>query len=69
VVTCGAKEVPEPLFQQLKEGGKMVIPVGDEREGQTLRVITRGPGGKREVRDLLDVRFVPLRRQDEVEKK
>jgi protein-L-isoaspartate(D-aspartate) O-methyltransferase len=69
VVTCGAKEVPEPLFEQLKPGGKMVIPVGDVREGQTLRVITRGPGGKREVRDLLPVRFVPLRRAGEVGEK
>jgi protein-L-isoaspartate(D-aspartate) O-methyltransferase len=66
VVTCGAKEVPEPLFEQLKPGGKLVIPVGEVAAGQTLRVITRGPGGKREVRDLLPVRFVPLRRAGEV---
>jgi protein-L-isoaspartate(D-aspartate) O-methyltransferase len=66
VVTCGAREVPEPLFKQLKPGGKMVIPVGEVATGQTLRVITRGPGGKREVRDLLPVRFVPLRRAGEV---
>jgi protein-L-isoaspartate(D-aspartate) O-methyltransferase len=66
VVTCGAREVPEPLFEQLKPGGKMVIPVGEVAAGQTLRVITRGPGGKREVRDLLPVRFVPLRRAGEV---
>ena len=69
VVTCGAKEVPEPLFRQLKPGGKMVIPVGEAGAEQTLRVITRGPGGKREVRDLLPVRFVPLRRAKEVEGK
>jgi protein-L-isoaspartate(D-aspartate) O-methyltransferase len=66
VVTCGAKEVPEPLFKQLKPGGKMVIPVGAAWAEQTLRVITRGPGGTREVRDLLPVRFVPLRRAAEV---
>jgi protein-L-isoaspartate(D-aspartate) O-methyltransferase len=69
VVTCGAKEVPEPLFEQLKEGGRMVIPVGDMRQGQTLRVVTKGPGGKREVKDLLPVWFVPLRRADELDKK
>jgi protein-L-isoaspartate(D-aspartate) O-methyltransferase len=62
VVTCGAEEVPEPLFDQLRPGGKMVIPVGPTGGVQSLRLITRGPGGKREVRDLGAVRFVPLRR-------
>jgi protein-L-isoaspartate(D-aspartate) O-methyltransferase len=69
LVTCGAKEVPEPLFQQLKEGGRMVLPVGQPWGEQTLRLITKGPGGKRDVKDLLAVRFVPLRRADEVNKK
>ncbi|MCI0460704.1 MAG: protein-L-isoaspartate(D-aspartate) O-methyltransferase [Gemmataceae bacterium] len=69
VVTCGAKEVPEPLFEQLKEGGKLVIPVGGPNEEQSLLVVTKGPEGTREVRDLLPVRFVPLRRADEVSKK
>jgi protein-L-isoaspartate(D-aspartate) O-methyltransferase len=69
VVTCGAKEVPRPLFEQLKEGGKMVIPVGEAKEVQTLRVITKGVDGKREVRDLLPVRFVPLRRAGKAEGK
>jgi protein-L-isoaspartate(D-aspartate) O-methyltransferase len=69
VVTCGAKEVPRPLFEQLKEGGKMVIPVGEAGAVQTLRVITKGSGGKREVRDLLSVRFVPLRRAAKAEGK
>jgi protein-L-isoaspartate(D-aspartate) O-methyltransferase len=54
--------VPRPLFEQLKEGGKMVIPIGEATELQTLRVITKVADGKREVRDLLPVRFVPLRR-------
>jgi protein-L-isoaspartate(D-aspartate) O-methyltransferase len=69
VVTCGAKEIPRPLFEQLKPGGKMVIPVGDLGEDQTLRVITKGSDGKRAVRDLLPVRFVPLRRSGKVEGK
>jgi protein-L-isoaspartate(D-aspartate) O-methyltransferase len=69
VVTCGAKEVPRPLFEQFKPGGKMVIPVGESGENQTLRVITKGAGGKREVRDLLPVRFVPLRRAEKADKK
>jgi protein-L-isoaspartate(D-aspartate) O-methyltransferase len=69
VVTCGAKEVPGPLFEQLKEGGKMIIPVGESGEMQTLRVITKRSGGKREVRDLLPVRFVPLRRAEKADRK
>jgi protein-L-isoaspartate(D-aspartate) O-methyltransferase len=69
VVTCGAKEVPRPLLEQLKPGGKMVIPVGEAGKVQTLRVITKGLDGKREVRDLLPVRFVPLRRAGKTEEK
>src|SRR5262249_17175191 len=69
VVTCGAKEVPRPLFEQLKPGGKIVIPVGEPWQVQTLRVIIKGSGGKREVRNLLPVRFVPLRRAGKAEGK
>ena len=69
IVTCGATEVPRPLFEQLKPGGKMVIPVGEAGQMQTLRIITKGSDGKREVRDLLPVRFVPLRRAGKAERK
>jgi protein-L-isoaspartate(D-aspartate) O-methyltransferase len=62
VVTCGAEHVPEPLFAQLKVGGTMVIPVGETDGVQSLRLIQKGPRGERRSRDLLPVRFVPLRR-------
>jgi protein-L-isoaspartate(D-aspartate) O-methyltransferase len=62
VVTCGAEEVPEPLFAQLRPGGKMVIPVGPADAVQSLQLITRGARGERRTRDLVPVRFVPLRR-------
>jgi protein-L-isoaspartate(D-aspartate) O-methyltransferase len=65
VVTCGADHVPEPLFQQLKPGGTLVIPVGATPEHQMLRVIQKGPAGERQMRELLPVRFVPLRRAGE----
>jgi protein-L-isoaspartate(D-aspartate) O-methyltransferase len=65
VVACGAADVPGPLFEQLREGGKMVIRVGG-RADQMLRVITKLPGGRRGDEDLLPVRFVPLRRADEL---
>src|SRR5207247_57858 len=57
VVTCGADHVPEPLFQQLKIGGVMVIPVGEVGIDQTLRLITKGPKGERRTRDLCPVSF------------
>jgi protein-L-isoaspartate(D-aspartate) O-methyltransferase len=61
VVTCGADHVPEPLFEQLKPGGKMIIPVGPT-PFQNLRLISKGPKGERHERELLPVAFVPLRR-------
>lgn len=64
VVTAAPPTVPEPLKQQLKVGGRLVVPVGNA--AQTLRVITRTADGFRE-RSVLPVRFVPMtgRAQDE----
>ena len=61
LVTCGADHVPGPLWEQLKPGGKMVIPVGPPGR-MWLRVLTKGADGKERSRDLTPVRFVPLRR-------
>jgi protein-L-isoaspartate(D-aspartate) O-methyltransferase len=66
LVTCGADHVPEPLFDQLKPGGRLVIPVGKADDEQALRVITKGPHGERHTRELAPVRFVPLRRANAV---
>jgi protein-L-isoaspartate(D-aspartate) O-methyltransferase len=58
VVTAAAPKVPEPLKAQLKEeGGRLVIPVGEE--SQELMVITRR-GDRFEERRVLPVRFVPM---------
>ena len=62
VVTCGADHVPEPLFEQLKPGGVLVIPVGKAPAGQSLLAIRKDAQGGRTTRDLGPVRFVPLRR-------
>jgi protein-L-isoaspartate(D-aspartate) O-methyltransferase len=67
VVTCGADHVPEPLFKQLKPDGAMIIPVGETFGIQWLQLIKKGPHGGRESRELLPVRFVPLRRAGEAE--
>jgi protein-L-isoaspartate(D-aspartate) O-methyltransferase len=62
VVTCGADHVPEPLFEQLKPGGVLVIPVGKAPAEQSLLAITKDETGGRTTRDLGPVRFVPFRR-------
>src|SRR5262249_29757801 len=61
LVTCGADHVPEPLLEQLRPGGTMVIPVGGQAEGQSLRVITKAADGTVKSRDVMAVRVVPLR--------
>ena len=42
IVTCGAREIPKALMQQLKTGGIMVIPLGEE-EQEMLRITKNGP--------------------------
>lgn len=58
IVTCAPDHVPEPLVQQLKEGGRMIIPVG-ERISQDLYLLEKR-AGKIERRAVLPVRFVPM---------
>ena len=58
VVTAAAERVPPALVEQLAPGGRMVIPVGAPGV-QSLRLVTRGPGGVT-TRELADVSFVPL---------
>jgi protein-L-isoaspartate(D-aspartate) O-methyltransferase len=60
IVTAAADHVPEPLLQQLRSNGRMVIPVGCPSRHQVLRLIEKDDGGKLTSRDILDVSFVPL---------
>ena len=57
IVTAAPPTVPEPLKEQLKVGGRLVIPVGDEY--QELKVITRTDAGYDE-RSVFPVAFVPM---------
>jgi protein-L-isoaspartate(D-aspartate) O-methyltransferase len=60
MVTAAASYVPPPLVQQLKPGGRMVIPVGKPFMVQQLVLITKDAGGKPHTRVLLPVSFVPF---------
>jgi len=67
VVTAGAKEIPPALVEQLKPGGRMVIPVGETSATQKLVLVTKGSKGPRDIRiqEVMEVRFVPLVRERE----
>jgi protein-L-isoaspartate(D-aspartate) O-methyltransferase len=62
VVTAAANHIPPPLIEQLKPGGRMVIPVGNPFQTQRLVLVTKGSKGPRDIRvqDIMPVRFVPL---------
>jgi len=62
IVTAAANHIPPPLVEQLKPGGRMVIPVGNPFQTQTLMLVTKGTAGPRDVRirSLMPVAFVPL---------
>lgn len=57
IVTAAPDHIPQPLVEQLKDGGRMVIPVGDYH--QELQVVTK-KGDKIEIRSVIPVRFVPM---------
>jgi protein-L-isoaspartate(D-aspartate) O-methyltransferase len=60
IVTCAAGHVPPPLWEQLKPGGRMVIPIGAAYETQRLLALTKQADGGRESRSVLPVAFVPM---------
>ena len=60
MVTAAPREVPQPLIDQLKPGGRLVVPVGGQLAGQTLLVVEKQPDGKTTRRNVMSVRFVPL---------
>lgn len=60
VVTAAASHVPPPLIEQLKPGGRMVIPVGGRFAIQTLLLIEKTDQGQVITRQFGAVRFVPL---------
>jgi protein-L-isoaspartate(D-aspartate) O-methyltransferase len=61
VVTAAAEFVPPPLIEQLKDGGKMIIPVGKPFTTQQLLLVEKKEG-KVKTKNLMFVRFVPFTR-------
>jgi protein-L-isoaspartate(D-aspartate) O-methyltransferase len=58
IVTCAPAEIPEPLQQQLAEGGRMIIPVGDDPVQNLFLMVKKR--GKIKKQSVLPVRFVPM---------
>ena len=63
IVTAAAEHIPPPLLQQLRDGGKMIIPVGSPFLVQTLMLVEK-KDGKITTSNLMPVRFVPFTRQN-----
>lgn len=59
VITASSPEIPALLWEQLREGGRLVMPQGDQRETQRL-IRIRKVGGKPQIEDITGVLFVPM---------
>ncbi len=60
IVTCAVSEIPPPLIEQLKPGGRIVLPLGETLDYQTLTVATKSETGELTFRNVLGVVFVPM---------
>ncbi|MFP4373290.1 MAG: protein-L-isoaspartate(D-aspartate) O-methyltransferase [Spirochaetaceae bacterium] len=60
IVTAAAGHIPSPLVEQLRPGGRMVIPVGPVYAVQNLILVTKDHDGEVGTEQLLPVRFVPM---------
>ncbi len=63
IVTCAPSEIPQPLQDQLAEGGRMIIPVGKENTIQEL-VLIRKTRGSLVQENIIPVRFVPMLKEN-----
>lgn len=60
IITAAANHIPPPLIDQLREGGRLVIPLGSTVFYQTLTLVTKKRGGELTVEQLGPVSFVPM---------
>jgi protein-L-isoaspartate(D-aspartate) O-methyltransferase len=65
LITASAEKIPEPLWRQLREGGRLVMPMGKERRSQKL-VRVKKIAGQQRIEQITEVVFVPM--TGEVEK-
>ena len=64
IVTAGAESIPNALIEQLKEGGRLIIPIGPHNGvRQLVRVVKKN--GKINITEIMPVRFVPFTRKNE----
>jgi len=60
IVTCAPEEIPQPLLDQLAPGGRVVIPVGGQREIQYMVEVSKDKRGRIKQKEHYPVRFVPM---------
>ena len=60
IVTAALEHIPPPLIEQLKVGGKLIMPLGYANQTQGLAVVEKLPSGKTDARIVTLVRFVPF---------
>ena len=60
IITAAVNHIPPPLIKQLKEGGRMILPLGSTVYYQTLTLVTKRKGGELDVQQLDPVAFVPM---------
>lgn len=65
IVTCAPEKIPRPLIDQLTEGGRMIIPVGEERGIQEL-ILLRKEKGMIIRKEVMKVLFVPMITEEEL---
>ena len=61
IVTAGAPEAPQNLLDQLQVNGRLVIPIGDKPDSQTMFRFTKNPDGSLKKESFGPFRFVPLK--------
>ena len=69
IVTAASPNIPEPLLQQLKPEGRMVIPLGDRFHGQDLTLVKKDKSGHLTTKKILPVVFVPFTRARDTREK
>jgi protein-L-isoaspartate(D-aspartate) O-methyltransferase len=65
IVTAAGPEIPQPLVDQLKVGGRLVMPLGPIHLTQSLILLTKQSDGQLGRREVLPVRFVPITRDSD----